>query len=463
MMNFMTYRGMVAWTIPLSVILILATAAQARAAADPLDDETSWTLAILPDTQHYADNPNNSSNFTAQTQWIKNHADSHNIAFVLQEGDLINDNDASPSDPSNQWQRARAAMDILHDANPALSVPYAIAPGNHDFGPSGNGGTRDSEFSDTDKFGPGTPYATQPTVGGFYESGRTENSYHTFNAGGQDWLVLALEFGPRDPVIDWANQVVNDHPSHQVILVTHAYLYLDDTRLDWKLHGDGTSQGAKNPHHYGVAALPGGVNDGQEMWDKLVGQHENFRFAFSGHIGSDGTGHLMSMGTNGNLVDQVLANYQFLPSGGQGYMRLLEFKADGSIQVRTYSPSLDLHDRDPDQEFLITSLNGVEGDLDQSGSLDLVDYELFLANWRSDTFGMTAIERYKHGDLDLNGVTEIRDAFLMDRAMSAQGLTFSFEDLKAVPEPSSSILVFFVLVSVSRSRGLLRLAGGNNN
>lgn len=432
--------------ILLPVVLLLVTAAQVHAAADPLESQASWTLAILPDTQYYSNNPNNYPNFVAQTRWIKDHADSHNISFVMQEGDLINNNQASPSDPPGQWERARAAMDILHDANPALAVPYAISPGNHDFGPSGNTTTRDSEFSDANKFGPGSPYALQPTVGGFYEAGRTENSYHTFNAGGQDWLVLALEFGPRAPVIEWANQIVENHPNHQAMLVTHAYLYSDDTRLDWELNGASTDQGFKNPHKYGVAALPGGVNDGQEMWDKLVGQHDNFRFAFSGHVGNDGTGHLMSVGSNGNLVDQVLANYQFLPNGGQGWMRLLEFKADGTVQVRTYSPALDMHDRDADQEFLITSLNGVVGDLNQSGALDLVDYELFLASWRSDTSGLTASERYLLGDLDLNGVSEIRDAFLMDRAMSEQGLVFSFEALMAVPEPNSFILAMLAMV-----------------
>ncbi len=63
-----------------------------RAAADPLDSQASWILAILPDTQFYSNNPSNYPNFVAQTQWIKDHADSHNIVFVMQEGDLINNN-----------------------------------------------------------------------------------------------------------------------------------------------------------------------------------------------------------------------------------------------------------------------------------------------------------------------------------------------------------------------------------
>lgn len=37
----------------------------------------------------------------------------------------------------------------------------------------------------------------------------------------------------------------------------------------------------------------------------------------------------------------MLANYQMLPEGGQGWLRLIELLPDGeTIQVKTYSPVL---------------------------------------------------------------------------------------------------------------------------
>ena len=299
----------------------------------------SWTMAVLPDTQVYSQSfP---QHFSAQTQWIADNAISHNIQMVLHEGDVVNNNNVS------QWDNARPAMDLLNSV-----VPYAIAPGNHDYGPNGNASTRDSLFHDPNYFGPGTPYATQPTVGGFFEPGKTDNSWHTFNAGGQDWLVLALEFGPRDEVIDWANQIVESHPDHLTSLVTHAYMYFDDTIYDWQTKG--TSQ-SWNPHSYGMANLPGNtVNDGQELWDKLVSKHDNFRLTFNGHVLGDGTGRRATLGDGGNVVHQMLANYQFNAQGGQGDMRLLEFLEDGeTVIVRTYSPVLDRYDEAPDQQFTI--------------------------------------------------------------------------------------------------------------
>jgi len=58
----------------------------------------------------------------------------------------------------------------------------------------------------------------------------------------------------------------------------------------------------------------------------------------------------------GNLVNQVLANYQtpILPGGGQGFLRLNQFSVDGeTIDVRTYSPLLGQFNESPDQQFTL--------------------------------------------------------------------------------------------------------------
>jgi hypothetical protein len=299
----------------------------------------SWTLAILPDTQIYAQSY--PQHYNAQTQWIRDHVASHNIKYVLHEGDITNNNNVP------QWNNALAAMNILNG-----HVPYAMAPGNHDYGNNGSSDNRISLFNQPNYFGPGTFYANQPSIGGFFESGKTDNTYHTFSAGGEDWLVLALEWGPRNEVVAWANQIVENHPDHKAMLVTHAYMYYDETIYDWATKGSSQSW---NPHSYPFVAngTAGSTNDGQELWDKLVKKHENFEFVFNGHVLSDGTGYRSTLGDEGNVVHQMLANYQMKTQGGFGDMRLLEFKPDGTVEVRTYSPILDRHDTNYDQQFTL--------------------------------------------------------------------------------------------------------------
>ncbi len=297
----------------------------------------SWTLVILPDTQVYS--RAYPDHYKKQTQWIVDHANSHNIKYVLHEGDITDNN------VSEQWDNALQAMNILGD-----KVPYAMIPGNHDYGPGGNSADRNTMFNEGKYFGVGSAYAKQPSIGGFFEEDKTDNSFHTFEAGDRKWLVIALEWAPRDEVVAWAQDVVAKHPDHLAMLVTHAYMYYDDTRYDWaeKSHNQ-----TWNPHSYPLAKLPNQtINDGEELWQKLVSKYPSFRFAFNGHVLGDGTGRLSSVGEHGNTVHQLLANYQFKEEGGMGDMRVLEFLPDGkTVEVRTYSPVLDRYDTAEDQQF----------------------------------------------------------------------------------------------------------------
>ena len=305
-----------------------------QAAADPVERShpEAFMLAVLPDTQMYCERwPQHYHN---QTAWIAANAARLNIKYVLHEGDITNNN----TEP--QWEVAQAAMQRLEGA-----VPYALAPGNHDYGPGGNATTRDTMLND---YFAAAHQAAWPTFGGAMEQGRLENTYHTFEAGGRQYLILALEWGPRDETVEWATGVVEQHPEHRVILLTHAYMYYDDTRYDWSKYGDKQSW---NPHAYGTARLPGGTNDGQQLWDKLVRRHEGFVLTLNGHVLNDGAAQLTSRGDHGNVVHQLLANYQMNHEGGDGYLRLVEILPDDRIVVRSYSPSLHEFNTAADQQF----------------------------------------------------------------------------------------------------------------
>ena len=314
--------------------------------ADPLEtcdpveltEAGAFMVVALPDTQVYAMQPRLNKHFHNQTKWIADNAERLNIKFVLHEGDITNNN------TPEQWEVAQGAMRRLNG-----KVPYALAPGNHDYGPNGSAADRSTLLNDYFFV---KKQAKQPGFGGVMEEGRLENSFHTFEAGDQKYLVLAIEWGPRDQTVAWAEKVVADHPDHRIILVTHAYMYYDDMRYDWKAKGEKQTW---NPHAYGTAQLPGGVNDGQELWDKLVKKHPGFIMTLNGHVLEDGAGRTSTPGDAGNMVHQMLANYQNRAEGGEGYMRLIEFLPDGkTIKVRSYSPSTKKCKVGEDQQFTLT-------------------------------------------------------------------------------------------------------------
>lgn len=287
----------------------------------------SWSIAVLPDTQVYAQSYPGA--FDAQTAWIRHNVQKHNLKYVLHLGDITNWN------TPEQWQNAYNSMSLLHG-----HISYALAPGNHDYGPRGNAATRETYLNDYFKF---DEYSSQPGFGGAFEPNKIDNTYHTFEAGGRKWIIIALEWAPRDESVAWANQVMAQHPDHTGILITHAYMFSDSTRYDW-------SKGRQswNPHGY---QTPGTINDGEELWQKLVSK-QRFAMTLNGHVLNDGTGFLVTEDDAGRRVPQILANYQMRVMGGESYLRIMEFQPDGkTVRMKAYSPIYDRYILRPDHSF----------------------------------------------------------------------------------------------------------------
>ncbi len=304
------------------------------AAPAPPDEfiDGTWTMVVLPDTQVYS--LRNPGLFTLQTHWVAQQREARDIRMVLQLGDIVNNN--TPL----EWERADSALNELLKGE----VPIALVPGNHDYGPSGNASTRDTLMNEYLDF---SEHSAQPTFGGAMEPGKLDNTFHTFEAGGKKWIVIALEWGPRDSTIAWANEVMKQHPGHRGVLITHAYMNNNDLRYDYT---DTANPQHYNPHEY---RTPGGVNDGEELWQKLV-RHYDFAFAINGHVLGDGTGYLVSQNDTGTITHQILTNFQMRELGGEAYLRLFEFLPDGvTVRVKTYSPLYDDYLLEPDQSFTL--------------------------------------------------------------------------------------------------------------
>lgn len=320
-------------TIRYAVVLAFAAALLSPCwAADPAAlpfVEGSWTLVVLPDTQRYSqDFPDT---FVNQTQWIVDNRDKRSIAFVVHEGDICNAN------KPEQWKNAQKAISILDG-----KVPYALAPGNHDYSGVLNRDTLMSEYFPVERL------RKSLSFGGTYERNRIESSYHFFSAGGRDWIVIALETFPRDGVLKWADKVLKTYPNRSGIIVTHAYLYNDNTRYDYK----SPTQQRWAPHPAGKHTE--GRNDGEEIWQKLVSPNPNVVFVFNGHVLGDGAGRLTSIGEHGQTVHQILLNCQSYPEGGSGYLGLVEFLPDGrTVQFKTYSTTTGKYMTDDDHQFTL--------------------------------------------------------------------------------------------------------------
>ena len=296
------------------------------------------TLVVLPDTQYYASQ--SPDVFAAQTRWIAKEQGARNIAGVVHLGDIVD----SANDPA-QWRAAKSCMRVLDGR-----VPYVIVPGNHD--------------CDANRVGPIDSYfgpRTMPWISGTMIPGKIENNYTLLNIGPQRWLILGLEFGPRDAVIAWADGILKAHASLPAILVTHAYLYEDGTRYGMSAPGlaDAQPNGQRfSPEAFGYTRREG-INDGEQIWEKLIVPNHNVRLVLCGH--DNGVASLSTFRPDGSLVHQVLSDYQWLDqgtvnyTGGSGYLRLMQFDyGRKEIRVQTYSPYLKKYMTDEANQFTLS-------------------------------------------------------------------------------------------------------------
>ena len=325
---------------------IMFTGSPCIASEESAREPDFFTLIILPDTQGYADVRHQETQqhwpeigdqrtcFFMQTEWIKKNRKILNISMVAHVGDI------TQTGHDDEWKIADTAFTTIDD-----HVPYVLCSGNHDMGYSSKdrktSHSRASRFSSFFKPSRFTNNALYDAHFGpdkaihFREEGKTENYYLYLEESGMQFLILTLEFKPRDETLAWANEVVARHPDYRTIIITHAYLF----------GGKGQRTQADS--------YPVQGNSGKSTWEKFVNKHKNIFLVLSGHARED---LLTSKGNHGNTVHQVQADYWYwdLPEikAGSGFLRIMTFRPhENKIDVQTYSPVTDTFLTRPTSNF----------------------------------------------------------------------------------------------------------------
>ena len=270
-----------------------------------------YSLAVVGDTQIIAQKY--SSDFHKIYDWILANTDTKKIGYVFGLGDITNGSSVA------EWNVAKENIFRLNGV-----IPYSVVRGNHD---------KLAAFNNV--FATNSDYVSQ--FDGFYRDGDVTNSWRKITIGDVKYLMFSLDYGASDAVLAWAGSIIEANPDYKVIITTHAYLYRDGTTLD---------QGDVCP-----PATTGGYNNGDHMWDKLISQYENIFLVLSGHDPSAQVVMSQQTGVHGNLVTQLLVDPQGIDAGGvaTGMVTMLYFKADGTIEVETYSTIQEKHYKETNQ------------------------------------------------------------------------------------------------------------------
>ncbi len=258
----------------LLLLCLFVFTANGQEDAEPLP---YFTVVLMPDTQYYSEKFPHL--YTAQCQWIRDNAEKQNIQFVVHLGDIVQNYNQS----EDEWKVARDAHRLLDGV-----VPYSVAPGNHDQD------LDDRDSSLFNKYFPVSDFEKYDWYGGNLGDDN-DNNYCLFESGGLKFLILNLEYGPDDRILEWANQIVKQHPDRRVIVATHHYM----------------APNGRHPH-------------GQRVWDQLVYDNSNIFMVVCGHVGA--LSLQTSLNKEGKMVYEILTDFQRMgDQGGGGWLRRLQF------------------------------------------------------------------------------------------------------------------------------------------
>lgn len=298
----------------LACLVVLSAAALAQ---------NDFSFVLLPDiqneTQYYP------QVLTTDIQWIVDSQPQLNIQAVLGLGDITNN-----GSDNSQWITADGAIKLLDQAQ----IPYFLALGNHDYD---NLAPKTRLTVGYNQWFGETRYDDYPWYLGNYNDSN-ENFYGVLNINGTNYLFLVLEFVPRDAVVSWAASVLAANPDKEAFIITHSFLYTDNTRVDQCDTQD------MNQDNYG-----------DKLWTKLVSQYPNVDMVFNGHLTNGKGSRRADLGVAGNLINQMFSNYQLMANGGDGYLRIVTFHpSTNTVDVKTYSPYLNAYMTDPGNQFTVT-------------------------------------------------------------------------------------------------------------
>ena len=288
--------------------------------------EYAFSLAVVGDTQTITNRgAKGTSNAYHNSlpnlyQWIVDNVEAKKMQYVIGLGDITekgvdpwHKNYEPKSVGDAEWEYARNAISKMNGV-----IPYTLVRGEgHD------GYDRFNEW-----FADYTPYTEN--IAGFYKEGEVGSVYHTFEVGDVKYLIMCLDFGAKDPVLEWANEVVAENADRKVIVTTHGYLEKDGTLLET---GEAycPSSSYYDPEN----------NDGDDIWEKFVKKHENITMVISGHMTCDDIVIDQVVGENGNAVTHILIDPQDIDkdvSGGYGMVAMMYFSEDGEdVAIEYYS------------------------------------------------------------------------------------------------------------------------------
>ena len=406
----------------------------------PEDGQYDFTMFWNSDTQYmtqFAEELN-----YHQYQWIADAYAEKKGVITFNTGDLVN---RSNLQYEYNWKVADKSYEILENAG----IPYTFSWGNHDI----DFDKRANEERYYRSYFPTT--RLEENVGDWEvtfapdaEDGTTSRAMalkQTLNGAKIMLLSLAYEVRLTTSDLDWAEEMVKNHPDYTVILLTHTYS--SDT-----------------------AILTGKIRS------RIVDVYENVRLVLNGHL--DGVSALKM--DNGGFA--VLQDYQGegggIKHGGNEFLKLVQFDVENDlVYFNAYSPltgetlspygaakdpeAEGLYQKNGDEFAVTVELNGDDTRSFTTGTLLMSGTETVLRQGVSVTEGELATVKPEGlaGGAEYLWYVTLTDSS-GNKTLSASAVFTVAEEVKPVEDPKLKInhtlnLASDISVNLAVSKSLL--------
>ncbi|HOP10740.1 MAG TPA: metallophosphoesterase [Oscillospiraceae bacterium] len=310
--------------------------------------EEWFSVVILPDSQRYVEDGYREERIGClqkQTDWILENREKENIKFVSHVGDYVHHRESVTE---------RRAFFEVFDRLTGI-VPFGICAGNHDL----LFGERSKEVLDGRGKVFGCEIFDQPNVRRVRDAFFSQEKYQKydywidscndcqsnaqkFEALGQEYVIVHLEFSPSDHTVDWADGILKKYADIPAIITTHNFITPEEE------FGVTTRNSRLSSYQENMAGE--GDNAGTDILEKLVIPNQNVFMVLCGHFADQ---RFVTLKNEGREIYAMLSDYELeKPYYGNGWMRVLRFfPKQNRVSVSTYSPFLDEYKTDNKNKF----------------------------------------------------------------------------------------------------------------
>lgn len=268
-------------------------------------------IVVIGDVQEYTQKKDNSYYFMKTVNWIRGmYKHGYMVNCVMQTGDITNRN--------QDWQ-----YDVFKEymTPVAKEVLTTAVTGNHDYDWHNSILSRKST-----KFNKYAAFkGTKEKVVATFENGSMENVIIRNTIRGVPFYIIALEFAPRQEVVMWAKQYVEDHQDINFILLTHEFLTQEGNFI------------VPNQYYKLTEFDDSTTSSPEYVWDNLIYPNDNVRAVICGHNSFSSINNSKKNKT-GRTIPLIIFNIQNIENGGNGLVLLWEIPLVGdSINVNVYN------------------------------------------------------------------------------------------------------------------------------